>query len=72
MQDDIPVGPKKKMLSSNNTGRGGLTREVQAKIGQQLRSIYNDVVDQGVPDRFLELLNKMDAGDKKKTDKDVG
>lgn len=72
MQDETPVGPKKKMLSSNSPGRGGLTREVQAKIGQQLRSIYNDVVDQGVPDRFLELLNKMDAGDQKKSDKDAG
>ena len=72
MQDDTPVGPKKKMLSSSNSGRGGLTREVQAKIGQQLRSIYNDVVDQGVPDRFVELLNKIDAGNKDKSDKDAG
>jgi hypothetical protein len=72
MQDETPVGPKKKMLSANNSGRGGLTREVQAKIGPQLRSIYNDVVDQGVPDRFVELLNKMDAATKDKSDKDAG
>lgn len=40
---------------------GGLDRQIQAKIGQQLRSMYDDVVDQGVPDRFVELLKKLDT-----------
>lgn len=40
---------------------GGLDRQIQAKIGQQLRSMYDDVVDQGVPDRFVELLKKLDS-----------
>ncbi|MGE0340258.1 MAG: NepR family anti-sigma factor [Xanthobacteraceae bacterium] len=40
---------------------GGLDRQVQAKIGQQLRSMYDEVVDQGVPDRFVELLKKLDG-----------
>jgi len=35
-----------------------LTREIQARLGRQLRSMYNDVVNQGVPDRFVELLNR--------------
>jgi hypothetical protein len=39
---------------------GGLDRQIQAKIGQQLRSMYDEVVDQGVPDRFAELLKKLD------------
>ncbi len=39
---------------------GGLDRQIQAKIGQQLRAMYDDVVDQGVPDRFAELLKKLD------------
>ncbi len=38
----------------------GLNREVQAKIGQQLRAIYDDVVQEGVPDRFAELLKQLD------------
>lgn len=42
-----------------------LTREVQARLGQQLRSMYDDVVNQGVPDRFVELLNRInDDGNK--------
>ena len=40
---------------------GGLDRQIQAKIGQQLRAMYDDVVDQGVPDRFSELLKKLDG-----------
>lgn len=39
---------------------GGLDRQVQAKIGQQLRAMYDDVVDQGVPDRFADLLKRLD------------
>ena len=40
---------------------GGLDRQIQAKIGQQLRAMYDEVVDQGVPDRFAELLKKLDS-----------
>jgi hypothetical protein len=42
-----------------------LSREVQARLGQQLRSMYDDVVNQGVPDRFAELINRIN-GDAKK------
>jgi len=40
---------------------GGLDRQIQAKIGQQLRAMYDDVVDQGVPDRFADLLKQLDS-----------
>ncbi len=39
---------------------GGLTPEIQSRIGHQLRAMYDDVVRQGVPDRFVELLRKLD------------
>ncbi len=42
-----------------------LSREVQARLGQQLRSMYDDVVNQGVPDRFAELINRIDGGGSK-------
>jgi hypothetical protein len=41
-----------------------LSREVQARLGQQLRSIYDDVVNQGVPDRFTDLINRINPGGK--------
>ncbi|RYE60468.1 MAG: hypothetical protein EOO82_03185 [Oxalobacteraceae bacterium] len=40
--------------------RSGLNSEIQARIGHQLRSIYDDVVRQGVPDRFADLIKKLD------------
>jgi hemerythrin-like domain-containing protein len=44
---------------------GRLGRDVQAKIGHQLRSIYDDIVKEGVPDRFVELLKRLDRKDEK-------
>lgn len=38
----------------------GLNREIQSKIGQQLRAMYDDVVQEGVPDRFADLLKRLD------------
>jgi len=43
-----------------------LNREIQSKIGQQLRAVFDDVVGQGVPDRFVDLLGRLDKGDDKK------
>ena len=41
-----------------------LARDVQARLGQQLRAMYDDVLNQGVPDRFAELVNRIDGNDK--------
>ncbi len=42
-----------------------LGREVQARLGQQLRAMYDDVLNQGVPDRFVELLKRIDGNGNK-------
>jgi hypothetical protein len=34
---------------------------VKDHIGRQLRALYNEVAAQPVPDRFMELLNRLDA-----------
>jgi hypothetical protein len=44
-----------------------LGRDIQAKIGQQLRALYDDVVNQGVPDRFADLLSRLDKPDDKES-----
>jgi hypothetical protein len=33
---------------------------VQARIGQQLGKIYDDIVKQGVPERFRALVEQLD------------
>jgi hypothetical protein len=39
----------------------GLGHNIKARVGQQLRVIYGDVMDQGVPDRCAELLKRLDG-----------
>jgi hypothetical protein len=39
---------------------GTLGQEIQAKIGDQLRALHDDIVKQGVPDRFADLLARLD------------
>jgi hypothetical protein len=41
--------------------QGGLNAEIQSRIGHQLRAMYDDVGRQGVPDRFAELIRKLDV-----------
>jgi Anti-sigma factor NepR len=55
--------------SKKPTGKPAkLGREVQARLGQQLRAMYDEVVNQGVPERFTELLDHLDRnGNKDKT-----
>ncbi|MFO1148392.1 MAG: NepR family anti-sigma factor [Alsobacter sp.] len=35
---------------------------VQGHIGRQLRALYDDVLSQPIPDRFLDLLRRLDEG----------
>jgi len=50
------------MLTEANQrkARGRLGRDVQSKIGQQLRAMYDNVVNEGVPDRFNDMLRRLD------------
>jgi hypothetical protein len=67
MTERKPVGQQIPMETAETRNRKAgskpakLSREVQARLGQQLRSMYDDVVNQGVPDRFAELLNRING-----------
>ena len=64
-EDDKPgrPAPMQTEVTQKKT-RGRLGRDVQSKIGQQLRSMYDDVVSEGVPDRFSEMLRQLDEAKK--------
>ena len=51
--------------SNGTPGKGTLDRDVQDVIGTQLRDMYDDLVNQAVPDRFTELLQQLDKRDDK-------
>jgi hypothetical protein len=64
MNERKPVKSGSKMHLTDVTPKhAALSRQIQDRIGQQLRAMYNDVVAQGIPDRFTELLKKLDQGD---------
>ena len=39
----------------------GLDRVIQERIGDSLRAMYDDLIQQPVPDRFVELLGRLDT-----------
>ena len=60
-EDDKADRPGPMLTEANQRkARGRLGRDVQSKIGQQLRSMYDNVVNEGVPDRFTEMLRRLD------------
>ena len=71
MNERKPVGQQNPMEASAarskkvNAKPAKLGRDVQARLGQQLRAMYDDVVNQGVPDRFNDLINRLDGSGKK-------
>ena len=46
--------------------RGMLDRSLQAQLGRQLRSIFSDVAQEPVPDRFIKLLEALEVREKRK------
>lgn len=46
--------------AQRSTPQPGLQPQVQDHIGRQLRALYDDVLSQPVPDRFKELMERLD------------
>lgn len=55
------LGNVERVMKDVKSKQGGLNAEIQSRIGHQLRAMYDDVVRQGVPDRFAELIRKLDG-----------
>ena len=70
--DDKPDRPGHMQTEVNQRKpKGRLGRDVQSKIGQQLRSMYDNVVSEGVPDRFSEMLQQLDQQQAQPDQKDT-
>jgi hypothetical protein len=59
---DLPVQPDiaSPQPTPPSSGEVALEPELQAFIGRQLLATFDDVVNQPVPDRFVELLRKLE------------
>jgi hypothetical protein len=59
-QDDTAQSEALDRKSTSNKGNhGALSRDVQAKIGQQLRAYYERLIEPP-SDRFVDLLRQLD------------
>ncbi len=38
---------------------GAIDSDIQEKLGDKLKEAYSDVINEPVPDRFLDLLNQL-------------
>ena len=47
-------------------GRGALSDHTRNRLAAQLRTMYDSITQQPVPDRFAELIAKLDSGDREK------
>lgn len=45
-----------------------LNADIRSKIGERLRAMYDDVVKEGVPDRFADLIRKIESPPAKQED----
>lgn len=59
------AGPDNPMRTQMNQKKNEvrLGRDAQIRIGQQLRALYDDVVNEGVPDHIADLVRKLSEQD---------
>lgn len=54
--------------SQDGGGRARMEPRVQSALGRELRAMYDGVVSQPVPDRFTELLDRLEQREKGSAD----
>jgi hypothetical protein len=52
---------------SQPTARGGLSEQTRNRLATQLRTMYDSMTQQPVPDRFAELIAKLDSSERDKS-----
>ena len=52
--------------SAKSAPRGGLNDQTRTRLAAQLRTMYDSITQQPVPDRFAELIAKLDSSDRGK------
>jgi Anti-sigma factor NepR len=60
-----PATMQKHPMQQDFQPQGMLDRSLQAQLGRQLRAIFSDVAQEPVPDRFVKLLDALEAREKR-------
>jgi Anti-sigma factor NepR len=51
---------------SESSGTAGLDAKLQTVIGTKLKAMFDEVANAPIPDKFIELLSKLDGQEKRK------
>ncbi len=70
MNEDEPAGEPGAGERPDAPHRSGLSDHTQQRIGNQLRTLYDSLVQQPIPDRFRDLIARLD--DEAPNSKDFG
>ena len=60
------VTPQRSSVRDEPSSEPGLDRQIQGRIGDQLRAMYDELMHQPVPDRFADLLGQLEKSDRSK------
>ncbi|HEX2553759.1 MAG TPA: NepR family anti-sigma factor [Microvirga sp.] len=50
------------LADNGHSSEPRIDRPTQTRLGDQLRAMYDDLVNQPVPDRFKDLLDRLEKG----------
>ena len=62
----LAAAPEASLSTAKPTGEPGLDRAIQSRIGDQLRAMYDELMQQPVPDRFRDLLEQLEKSNRSK------
>lgn len=54
----------------NLNGKAAQAADGSEMISEKLKQLYDSVADEGISDRFLDLLEKLDAAEKNASDEE--
>ena len=61
----LAAAAREDQVAHSGAAEPGLDRIIQARIGDNLRAMYDDLLQQPVPDRFKDLLGQLERTDDK-------
>ena len=71
-REPLCPGPAKEIVDGPCVRKAAAKSGVADQIGLHLRSVYDDVLAQPVPGRFLELLRQLESASSSRFGKDGG
>ena len=61
MTATLPKDPAPETDEADRTAQPALNPEIHHRLGALLRGMYDDLLDRPVPDRFLEIIQRLDG-----------